>query len=60
MLLKILHEEAKPLGQKTSLSNTMLQAFGGLTEVRAYEEDFEITNTLTQLGSVVHTIVGFY
>ncbi|KAG0716601.1 LINE-1 reverse transcriptase [Chionoecetes opilio] len=63
MALEALHEEAKPLGLEVSWLKTKVQVFGDLLDeavqsVHACDEDIEILESFTYLGSAVHNDGG--
>ncbi len=58
MALKVLHEEAKPLGLEVSWTKTKVQAFGGLLDdtvqsVHACGEDIKVFESFTCCGSLM-------
>ena len=63
MVLKALHEEAKPLGLQVSWHKTTVQVFGGLLDetvqfIHAFGDDFDILESFIYFSSVVHTNGG--
>lgn len=63
MPLEVLHEEANPLGVKVSCTQSKVQLFPGLLNdkvqfVNACGDDTRITNSFTNLGSVVNSNGG--
>ena len=58
--LESLSEEAEPLGLRVSWIKTKVQAFGGILDatiasIPVNDENVEITQTFTYLGSVIHS-----
>ena len=65
MALEALHEEVKPLGLQVSWPKTKVQVFGGLLDetvksIHVSDEDINILDSFTYLGSVVHNNGGSY